>query len=235
MHQLTNADIKFVRSLNEKKFRDKHAMFVVEGEKMLEEALNSGYEMVSIWRRSEIGEQAMKRISQLSSPSPVLAILKQREQSIDIEPDGLYIALDGVRDPGNLGTIIRTADWFGVKGIFASPDTVELYNPKVIQSTMGSIFRCKLSYEDIYSVCKKFADKDLPVYGTFLDGKNIYSESLEAKGLIVMGNESRGVSENVSKLLKHRLLIPKSPQSGAESLNVASATAIVLSVFASRS
>ena len=154
--QLTNAEIKLIRSLSEKKYRDKLSLFVVEGEKMLGVALASGYEPVSIWRRDMIGDAAMARISSLSSPSPVLAVLRKKETLADTAAPGLYLALDGVRDPGNMGTIIRTADWFGVKAVFASPDSVELYNPKVIQSTMGSLFRCNFAYTDIPGLCRNF-------------------------------------------------------------------------------
>lgn len=233
MKQISNADIKLVRSLGEKKFRDRLSLFVAEGEKMLDEAVRSGYEIVSVWHRDEIGEEAMSRISSLSSPPPVLAVIKQRLSPIEIE-DGLYLALDGIRDPGNLGTIIRTADWFGVKGIFASPDSVELYNPKVIQSTMGSVFRCRFCYDDIPSVCRRFRERGLPVYGTFLDGENIYDCELEGRGLVVMGNESRGVSAETAAEVNRRLLIPKAQGSEAESLNVAVATAVTLSILSQK-
>lgn len=229
--QLTNAEIKLIRSLSEKKYRDKLSLFVVEGEKMLGEALASGYEPVSIWRRDMIGDAAMARISSLSSPSPVLAVLRKKETLPDTAAPGLYLALDGVRDPGNMGTIIRAADWFGVKAVFASPDSVELYNPKVIQSTMGSLFRCNFAYTDIPGLCRNFRSGGREVYGTFLDGDDIYSTPLSSDALIVMGNESHGISDACAAGVSRRILIPKAAGSAAESLNVAVATAVCLSQF----
>ena len=155
--------IKFVRSLAQKKFRDEHSLFVAEGEKIVAEAEESGYMIEEIFRIEEIGTEAMARISNLSTPSPVLAVIKKPEFSAeDIisglkrESKGLYLALDGVKDPGNLGTIIRIADWFGVEAIFASPGTVEVFNPKVVQATMGAIFRKKVIYTDLAELCNRF-------------------------------------------------------------------------------
>ena len=143
MSSITQAEIKQVRSLREKKFRDELGLFVVEGEKLVEEALRSGFEVVRVWRRDEIGEAAMARISQLSTPSPVLAVVRRPAAQEPPRPSGLCLALDGVRDPGNLGTILRIADWFGVETVYVSADCVELFNPKVIQASMGSVFRVR--------------------------------------------------------------------------------------------
>ena len=230
---LTNAEIKQIRSLREKKFRDALGLFVVEGEKMVREALESSFEVVRVCRVEEEGEKAMEKMSQFSTPSPVLAVVRKPAlewAGTDI-PDGLSLALDSVRDPGNMGTIIRTADWFGVGMVFASPDSVDIFNPKVIQSTMGAVFRCRFVQADIPATCRRFREAGLPVYGTFLDGADIYSEKLQDRGLIVMGNESNGISDTTAAEVSHRLLIPKAEGSRAESLNVAVATAVTLSIF----
>lgn len=234
--------IKFVRSLAQKKFRDEHSLFVAEGEKIVAEAQASGYKIEEIYRIEEIGTEAMARISNLSTPSPVLAVIKKPEFSAEdiisaLKPEskGLYLALDGVKDPGNLGTIIRIADWFGVEAIFASPGTVEVFNPKVVQATMGAIFRKKVIYTDLAELCTRFKSLGLPVYGTLLDGKNIY-EALPADrkhGLVVMGSESFGISEQLRPHIDSKLFIPPYPADAvtSESLNVAIATAIICAEF----
>ena len=167
---LSNNRIKTIRSLSAKKYRDSLGLFVVEGEKMVAEALASDFQVVEIWKRDDIGYDAMARISQLSSPSPVLAVVKAKPLSVPAETGGLCLALDGIRDPGNFGTIIRLADWFGVDVIYASPDCVELYNPKTVQATMGAIFRVPFHYCDIPFLCKSVVSEGGSVYGTFLDG-----------------------------------------------------------------
>lgn len=234
--------IKFVRSLAQKKFRDEHSLFVAEGEKIVAEAQASGYKIEEVYRIEEIGTEAMARISNLSTPSPVLAVIKKPEFSAEdiisaLKPEskGLYLALDGVKDPGNLGTIIRIADWFGVEAIFASPGTVEVFNPKVVQATMGAIFRKKVIYTDLAKLCTRFKSLGLPVYGTLLDGKNIY-EALPADrkhGLVVMGSESFGISEQLRPHIDSKLFIPPYPADAvtSESLNVAIATAIICAEF----
>lgn len=233
---LSNSRIKTIRSLSSKKFRQSLGLFVVEGEKMVEEALRSDFEVVEIWRRDEIGPDAMARISQLSTPSPVLAVVRARPLSQMPPCKGLCLALDGIRDPGNFGTIIRIADWFGADVIYASEDSVELYNPKTVQASMGAIFRKKVVYCDIPALCKSFSKAGLKVYGTFLDGQDIYSQPLDKEGLVVMGNESEGISEAVAAQVDSRLLIPSFTGGAptAESLNVAVATAVTLSEFRRR-
>ena len=231
---LTQSEIKRIRSLREKKFRDATGLFVVEGEKLVEEALRSGFRVEGVWRREEIGEAAMARISQLSSPSPVLAVVARPEAAGPAPERGLCLALDGVRDPGNVGTIIRTADWFGVRTVYVSGDCAETFNPKVIQASMGSVFRVRTAEADLPALCRCFREAGLPVYGTFLDGRDLYAEPLEAEGLVVMGNEASGIRPEVAAQVDRRLLIPAAPGSGAESLNVASATAVILSEFRRR-
>lgn len=271
-------EIKRIKSLASKKFRDMYGEFTVEGEKMVAEAVASSFAVEKIWRRDEIGEEAMSRISQLSSPSPVLAVVRKPENvSLDTgvqirealmsaaEPtgkdisnagkgtgtaddaisgrrlSGLYLALDTMRDPGNLGTVLRIADWFGINAVFASPDTVDVFNPKVVQSTMGAIFRVRFHYADIPTLAKTVLDVGGKVYGTFLDGRNIYSADLDcgtaSPVLIVIGNESDGISAEVARLVSDRLFIPPYPADdpGSESLNAAVATAVTVAEFRRRS
>lgn len=231
---LTNSEIRTIRSLREKKYRDELGLFVVEGEKMVREALDSDMEVQAVYRIGDIGEAAMSKISQLTTPSPVLAVVRRPVPGpVDLYRD-IYIGLDAVRDPGNLGTIIRLADWFGVSTVFCSPDCVDAFNPKVVQATMGAIFRVKVVYCDLPAICRRFKESGMPVYGTFLDGKNIYTSSLSASGLILMGNESNGIGPEAGAEADERLLIPSFNGSRAESLNVAVATAVTLSEFRRR-
>lgn len=243
MSALSANKIKYIRSLHQKKYRDEHNLFIAEGEKIVEEALRSGYNVKEVFYEKEIGKEAMSRISNLSSPSPVLAVIEKPNFTPDsilqnLDSQGrkpLYLALDGVKDPGNLGTIIRVADWFGVDAIFASHGSVEVYNPKVVQATMGAIFRKQVIYTDLAHVCEKFLAAGLPVYGTFLDGKNLY-ENLPQEhkcGLVVMGSESFGISAQLESLISNKLLIPPYPADAqtSESLNVAIATAIICAEF----
>ncbi len=249
MTGLSASRIKFIRSLGQKKFRQESGLFVAEGEKIVSEAVASDFNIREIYRVEEIGEECMKRISNLASPSPVLAVIEQKNINPGIfltdffrSSDGrenkpgtalLCLALDGVRDPGNLGTIIRLADWFGIDAVFASCDTVELYNPKVVQATMGAVFRKNVIYCNLHEVIQKFSAFGFPVYGTFLDGENIYNKKIERKGVIVMGSESSGISAGTERLISDKLLIPSYPPDAetSESLNVAIATAIICSEF----
>lgn len=233
---ISNAEIKLIRSLREKKFREENGLFVVEGEKMVQEALESSFEVVKVFRRDDIGENAMSRISMLNTPSPALALVKiPRPEALPDPSDGLYLALDSIRDPGNLGTIMRLADWFGIDGIFASADTVELYNPKTIQSTMGTIFRKKIRYCNLAGLCRDYVASGRPLYGTFLDGDNIYDSPLAADAMIVMGNEANGISPEIASMVTSRIHIPSFAGGPcAESLNVAVATAVTVSEFRRR-
>lgn len=224
---ISKNEIKEVRALSQKKFRDESGLFVAEGEKLVAEALASGFEVVKVFRSSEIGEEAMSRISSLSSPSPVLAVIRQKRQA-EALCEGPVLALDSLRDPGNVGTIIRLADWFGIRSIIASEDTVDIYNPKVVQATMGAIFRVSWRYcclpDEIRSAGR-------PVIGTFLNGADIYSAELPADAIIVMGSESNGISPEVEALVTSRVTIPSfcGGRPTSESLNVAVATAITCS------
>lgn len=249
MGVLSNNEIKRLKSLQQKKVRDELGVFTVEGEKMVQEAVSSPFEVECIYRKDEIGESAMERISSLSSPSPAFAVVKKPSDAyIDdlsqVEPlireGGLFLALDTIRDPGNLGTIIRIADWFGIKAVFATRDTVDLYNPKVVQSTMGAIFRVKMHYVDLPELSRMVLDMGGKVYGTFLDGKNMYERELDngavSPSVIVIGNESEGISPAMAGLVSDRLYIPPYPadQPGSESLNAAIATAITVAEFRRR-
>ena len=242
-------EIKRVRSLSDKKFRDRYGLFCVEGEKMVDEALRSGFDVETVYRKDEIGEEQMSRISSLSSPSPVLAVVR-KPQDINLSSDsalssalgrsGLYLALDTIRDPGNLGTILRVADWFGIDAVFAAPDTVDVFNPKVVQATMGAIFRVKFHYAEIPALCRAAVSAGGNVYGTFLDGSDMYEKQLntgkDSPSVIVIGNESNGISDEVAGLVSDRLYIPPYPKNdtGSESLNAAVATAITVAEFRRR-
>lgn len=230
---LSNNEIKQIRALSQKKFRQESGLFVVEGEKLVREAEMSGFEVVRVLRSEEIGFEAMSRITMLSSPSPALAVVRQRDAEDAVYSGGLVLALDGLRDPGNVGTIIRLADWFGIRHIWASRDTVELYNPKVVQATMGAIFRVEVSYCDLPDALSKAGCQ---VFGTYLDGENIYNTDLPSDGIIVMGSESDGISEAVGRFVSRRLNIPPfdAGEQSCESLNVAIATAITCSEFRRR-
>jgi len=233
MSAITQAQIKHIRSLHSKKFRDSLGEFIVEGEKMVAEAIDSDFEVLGVYRRDEIGDETMSRISLLDSPSPVLAVLKKKEYRTPSLSQGLCLGLDAVRDPGNLGTIIRIADWFGISTVYCSNDCADLYNPKTVQATMGAIFRKDIVYCDLKQICRMFAADGRKVYGTFLGGRNIYTEDLDADSLVIMGNEANGISKEVSSLVSDSLTIP-SFGGKAESLNVAVATAVTVSEFRRR-
>ena len=245
MTQLSANTIKTIRSLSEKKFRDRLGLFTVEGEKMVSEALASSFEVENVYRTEDIGSSAMERITSLSSPSPVLATVRipgdlhSSPEKVLKGGRGLYLALDTIRDPGNMGTIIRTADWFGVDAIFAAPDSVDVFNPKVVQSTMGAIFRVKFHYTSIPDLLKRCSLLGGTSYGTFLDGDSIYGplpEEGDSPVIIVIGNESRGISPETGSLVSRRITIPSFAKEGAgsESLNAAVATAVTLAEFRRR-
>ncbi|MBQ6911337.1 MAG: RNA methyltransferase [Bacteroidales bacterium] len=239
---MTSAEIKLVKSLSQKKFRDLHGLFVAEGEKLVAEALHSRFKVRDVYRVQEIGEAAMARITGLSSPSPVLCTVERPQdlQSGEMPANGLFLALDGIRDPGNLGTILRIADWFGIDAVYASPDTVDVFNPKVVQATMGAIFRVQFHYTDIPALCRKAREAGGAVYGTFLDGENLYKKSLsngvERPSVIVIGNEANGISAATAACVTERLFIPPFPPDipGSESLNAAVATAVTVAEFRRR-
>jgi len=246
---VTKNQIKLIKSLQLKKFRNEHQLFIAEGVKVIQELILSNFvlehlfiieaifEDVIISKKTMVTEQEMKRISALSSPSSCLAIFKTMKPT-KIENRGLIVALDDIRDPGNLGTIIRLCDWFGIDQLVCSTETVDVYNPKVIQATMGSISRVNIHYVDLNVF---ISDAKLPIFGTFMDGNNIYNEKLPNEAILIFGNEANGISSAIEKKIKNRITIPRFPRtvgfasSGdkqqTESLNVATATAIILSEF----
>jgi len=231
---ISKVEIKEIKALGQKKFRDEKKLFVVEGEKLVEEALRSGFDVVAHYRTEDIGEDTMARISQLTHPSPALAIVRQPAPTEPhLDPDELILALDGIRDPGNLGTILRIADWFGIHQILASEDTVECYNPKVVQATMGAIFRVHVHYLPLQETLRQ---SNAPVYGTFLEGENLYQAELTKGGIIVMGSEAHGITPKIAATVTRKITIPPFPTNTrtSESLNVAVATAITCAEFRRR-
>ncbi|WP_303317049.1 RNA methyltransferase [Flavivirga abyssicola] len=235
---LSKSHIKLITSLKQKKYRLQHGFFVVEGVKTIKELLQSKLilhalyttESFNIDAKDEIliTEAELKRISFLTTPNKALAIFKIPEVK-PIEQNALVLALDAVRDPGNLGTIIRLCDWFGIKDLVCSKETVDCFNPKVIQATMGSITRVNISYIDLELFLK---ETKVPVYGAFMDGETVYNMDLPDEGILVMGNEANGVSKEIEALIKKKVSIPRfGDLQATESLNVATATAILLSEF----
>lgn len=239
--------IKYIRSLELKKNRNKEGKFVAEGFKVVDDLLAlqpadlivatqewlHGKHLAAQTEVIEVTEEELKKVSFLQHPQQVLAVFRQAQDGdFSINTQELSLALDGVQDPGNLGTIIRIADWFGITHIYCSQDTADVYNPKVVQATMGSIARVKVEYGDLLGLVESLP-ADVPVYGTLLDGDNIYQQQLENRGLIVMGNEGKGISPALAKKVNRRLLIPNFPEgrATADSLNVAIATAITCSEF----
>lgn len=229
---ITKAQIKLIRSLELKKFRKQYGLFVAEGHKIISD-LRQYYELVDLFE----GEDARKA-SLLDTPADMVAtfhIPDSPSNNGGIDLSQLSLALDSVQNPGNMGTIIRLADWFGIEDIYLSEGCADVYSPKVVQATMGSLARVRIHYCDLPSLISSLPS-DFPVYGTFLDGTDIYRESLSENGMIVMGNEGHGVSEEVAQLVTRKLFIPNYPagRTTGESLNVAIATAVVCSEFRRR-
>lgn len=249
---ISQGKIKLIHSLGSKKGRDKEAAFVAEGPKVVGDLMDvmrprflvateewlqkNAVENVDI---ISMTDEELRKVSFLQHPQQVLAVFPLPQEcdskSFELLAGHLCLALDGVQDPGNLGTIIRIADWFGIDTIFCSQDTADAYNPKVVQATMGSIARVKVRYVDLVQLINNLPS-GYPVYGTLLEGKNIYQEQLSSSGLIVMGNEGNGISQPVRRLVNRRLLIPHyaKGRKTAESLNVAIATAITCAEFRRR-
>lgn len=238
---ISKNQIKFVRQLEQKKYRKKEGLFVAEGPKVVGDLLRAGFKAHTIFATSEwesqgqtfqeVSDEELRRVSFLQHPQRVLALFFIPTESVP-SVSSLSLALDDVQDPGNLGTIIRIADWFGIDTIYCSENTADAWSPKVVQATMGSIARVNIIYTDLVAL---LSQTTLPVYGTLLDGQNLYQQELSSEGIIVMGNEGNGISQPVRALVSHRLFIP-SYQEGetAESLNVAVATAITCAEFRRR-
>lgn len=248
---LSKPKIKLIRSLAQKKYRRETGLFVAEGRKVVEELL-AVFEPELIvalpaWldahatggERVAVSPDELQRISLLQAPQEVLAVFRQSRKvsphdsaSPIAQRSELILALDGVQDPGNLGTILRTADWFGVEHLVCSLDTADVFNPKVVQASMGSLARVSVQYVNLSAWLKQLP-AETPVYGTVLDGENLYATDLTAGGVVVMGNEGNGISAEVRALLTHKLLIPRFPadKQWPESLNVGTATALTLAAF----
>ncbi len=244
--------IKLINSLSKKKFRDINHLFIAEGEKLVKDLYQSGIKLKWIYcldewienhteiKGNEIirtSNQYLKKISQLKTPPPVIAICEIPQYNISKINFShlLTIVLDDIQDPGNMGTIIRLADWFGIENIICSKDTVDAYNPKVIQATMGAIASVKVHYTDLVNFFNQ-EKNNTPIFGTFLDGDDIYNQKLSENGFIVMGNEGQGISSEIETLVSNKLLIPNfsGNKNLSESLNVSTATAITLSEFKRR-
>ena len=241
MEHLSKNQVKWVRSLQQKKQRDAEGVFVAEGHKCVEE-LRSAFELVLLATPDNANTVEISQMSNLRNPQGVIGVFRKRpiasspDSPLASLPQGLVLALDGVQDPGNLGTIIRTCDWFGVHDIYCSMDTADCYNPKVVQATMGALARVRVHYINLEEWLQTVKEKGLPVYGTLLEGGNMYEEraiSDKSKGVIIMGNEGNGISPEIRKLITHPIRIPSYPADAetSESLNVGIATAIVLAEF----
>ena len=230
---ITKNEIKRIKSLRNKRDRKEQQLFIAEGEKTVLDLLKSGWECqclyaldsLSPYKEIRITSKEMERISSLKNPSSVLGVFKIPSKN-SFNEKGRIVALDGITDPGNLGTIIRLCDWFGISTLICSLDTVDCYNPKVVQATMGSLSQVNCVYTDLVSFLN---NTQKPIYGTLLSGNSVYETSLDQEGILLMGSESHGLSEAVKSTIEHAITIPRfGSQNGAESLNVAVAAAIVL-------
>ena len=238
MEHLSKNQIKWVRSLQQKKQRDAEGVFVAEGHKCVEE-LRDAFELLLLVTPDNATEVEIAQMSNLRTPQGVIGVFRKRQipiSALNSQLSTLSIGLDGVQDPGNLGTIIRTCDWFGVHDIYCSKDTADCYNPKVVQATMGALARVRVHYIDIKEWLQPMREAGVPVYGTLLEGGNMYENGAiadKSKGVIIMGSEGNGISPAVRELITHPLRIPSYPADAetSESLNVGIATAIVLAEF----
>lgn len=252
---LSKNKIKFIQSLNRKKIREQENVFLVEGNKMVQEAIHSDLNIDLLCGTAEflksnhisgqsarevieVTSEELQKASLLQSPQKALAIIQMPAGSFRISMllNEFSLALDFIQDPGNLGTIIRVADWFGIRHLLCSENTVDCYNPKVIQSSMGAIFRVKVHYLNLEATLEEANNHEIPVSGTFLDGDNIFTTSLPPHGILVMGNEGNGISPELEQIIRKKIQIPSFPlnQQGSESLNVATATAICCAEFRRR-
>lgn len=250
---ISKAKVKIIKSMHLKKVRKQTGSFLAEGPKLVDELLTctpcsflvatSSYltshpNLADDLEVIEVSQEELAKVSQLQHPQQVLGIFKQMENNVDYSHpnNSLCLALEDVQDPGNLGTILRVADWFGISNIYCSKETADIYNPKVVQATMGAIARVQVYYVDLLDMVQKLPTST-PVYGTLLDGDNIFKKELSTYGLIIMGNEGRGLSEEMKKWITDKLLYPSFPEDriGTESLNVAMATALICGEFRRKS
>jgi TrmH family RNA methyltransferase len=231
--------IKLINSLQQKKYRKLHNLFIAEGKKVIQELLDAQFSLAYLFvtkadlfdtnpAATLISDNELKKITALTTANDCLAVFEIKETNFK-QTSGLELALDNIKDPGNMGTIIRLCDWFGISKIICSEETVDMYNPKVVQATMGSLARVQVEYTNLVDYLKA---TDLEIFGTFMDGKNIYKSNLPSKGIIVMGNEANGISSEIEQLVTQKIAIPRFGNlQQTESLNVATATAIFLSEF----
>ena len=231
---------KIITSLSQKKYRQKHKLFIAEGVKVVNELLNSSFEIdtlfavddfqtdISVNKITRILEKDLQKISNLKTPNKVLGLFQIPDEK-PLQKNGLIVALDDINDPGNLGTIIRLCDWFGVSQLLCSKETVDCYNQKVVQASMGSLTRISITYIDLETY---LSASTLPTFIADMDGENVYKSQLPKEGLLIMGNEANGVSDEIKVLIKNKISIPRFGETQeTESLNVATATAILLSEF----
>lgn len=253
---LSKAQISLIRLLEQKKHRDSHKLFIAEGSKLVTDLLNYQWPIYKLFitnnllRELPVGHfkhvehvevcnnNELKRISKMSSPAPVIAIAKQRTEELHIKDvsQGLVLAIDYIQDPGNFGNIIRICDWFGIEHLICSNGSTDVYNSKVVQASMGSFLRVKVHYVNLESFVEEYSKTTQhPVYGTFLEGENIWQVPKQKDALIIMGNEGKGISNKIEKLTNHKLFIPPyNPNaSHIESLNISTATSIIVSAFRS--
>lgn len=242
---LNKGTVKLIQSLKQQKFRKEHGLFVVEGRKMVEELLQSNMETLCLFaterflldyeindERLEIAtEVQMEQMSGQDTPPGILAVVKVPQQR-EILNDGIILALDGIANPGNLGTIIRTAEWFGIQQIVCSEDCVELWNPKVIQATMGSVFRMPIAYCHLEQYLEEAKKNGKAIYGALLEGENLFKKEKKSEGIIVIGSESHGIRPDVLPYITHPITIPRAKGSVTESLNASMAAGIILAIFA---
>ena len=236
---ISKNQLKTITSLSQKKYRQQHNLFVAEGVKVVQELLQSSLELVKLYatddfviddisKLEKISPKDLQKISNLKTPNKVLGIFKIPDEK-PLQEKGLILALDTINDPGNLGTIIRLCDWFGITQLICSKETVNCYNPKVVQSSMGSLTRVSIKYIDLKSFLK---ETNLPIFIADMDGENVYKTDLPKEAILVMGNEANGVSDEIKGLIKNKISIPRfGSLQETESLNVATATAILLSEF----
>jgi len=245
--------IKFIISLQNKKIRDQERLFVIEGDKLVREFLAANFPVKMLVAKPEflnglspeltkdvneiedISYDELKQVSTLKTPHNALAVVRMREPDMIISEiiKNYCVALDCVQDPGNMGTIIRAAGWFGIKNIICSKDCVDVYNPKVIQSSMGALLHVNVFYTDLKKLCTTAIQNSIPVFGTMLEGTSIYDDKLDKKGIILLGNESKGISENLIPYITEKIKIPKFSKAseGIDSLNVGMAASVVFSEF----
>jgi len=244
---MTRKQMSYVRSLRQGKFRKIHGQFLAEGPKVVNEFINSDFKIATLYATEEwleeninlinskelryeiISDSELDSISRLKEPNQVLSVVFQREVPEEIDVQGLTLALYGINDPGNMGTILRSADWFGIKNIFCSYRTVDVYNPKVVQSSMGSLSRLNVTYLDFEDLFPQCNEVGIPVYGTILGGKDFYDMDFALPSMIVIGSEANGIKEKYHKFFDEQIAIPHYHNSQTESLNAAVATSIMIS------